>query len=127
MKKEWFSFLPGIFWTLLVAVLLTLPGSAFPTEDWLYLIWFDKWVHIGLFAAFVVIWAWGLKRRKTDLSRLPYLILLLAIISAAYGTGMEYVQKYWVPNRSFDGGDIIADMAGAFIGYLFSSKVYIKK
>lgn len=127
VKKEWTSFLPGIFWTLLVAVLLTLPGSAFPEEDWLDKIWFDKWVHIGLFAAFVVIWSWGFKRSHTAATRLPAVFLLLAILSAIYGTGMEFVQKYWVTNRSFDGGDILADLAGAILGYFFSRRVYIKK
>jgi hypothetical protein len=32
---------------------------------------------------------------------------------------MEFVQKYWVPNRSFDVTDIIADGVGCFGAYLF--------
>lgn len=51
----------------------------------------------------------------------------IAIIAFLYGIGMEFVQRYLVLNRSFDGGDIIADGIGALAGYLFSSRTYIKK
>jgi hypothetical protein len=40
---------------------------------------------------------------------------------------MEFVQKYFINNRSFDEGDIIADAAGCTLGVLFSLKRYIKK
>ena len=44
-----------------------------------------------------------------------------------YGIAMEFVQKYLIPNRSFDPGDILADAAGAAIGLFISLRVYIKK
>ena len=28
---------------------------------------------------------------------------------------MEFVQKYWIPNRSFELGDIVADSAGCLL------------
>ena len=40
---------------------------------------------------------------------------------------IEFVQKSWIPNRSFDIGDIIADGAGAAAGVIYSFKRYIKK
>jgi VanZ family protein len=33
---------------------------------------------------------------------------------------MEFVQENFIPNRSFDVGDIIADLAGSLIGYLIT-------
>jgi len=39
---------------------------------------------------------------------------------------MEVVQKYFIPNRSFDVKDIIADGFGCAIGLLISSRA-IKK
>ena len=125
--KRFLFLTPGLFWMIVCTILLTLPGSSFPKEDWLDKIWFDKWVHIGLFAVMVVIWCWGIQKGPANtqtLTRLFQWVLLLAIV---YGTGMEFVQKYLVVNRSFDGADIVADAAGAFIGYLFSRRVYIKK
>ncbi len=124
MKRILF-FIPATGWIIICTILLTLPGSSFPKEDWLDKIWFDKWVHIGLFAAIVVTWCWGVfKSGSENPARLYLQITMLASI---YGIAMEYVQKYLVVNRSFDGADIIADAAGAYIGYLFSRKVFRKK
>lgn len=124
MKRLLF-FTPGIGWLIICTILLTLPGSAFPQEDWLDKIWFDKWVHIGLFAVIVVTWSWGVQ--KGALQNPSGLFIRITILSILYGTGMEFVQKYLVVNRSFDGGDIIADAVGAYIGYLYSRKTFIKK
>ena len=40
---------------------------------------------------------------------------------------MEFVQKYFIPNRSFDVMDMIADGIGSVIGVIVAAKVYIKK
>jgi VanZ family protein len=114
------SILPAIGWLIICTILLVLPGSAFPKEDWLSKIWFDKWVHTGLFSIMVVLWCWGLQKK----SKKDY--LLFATVALAYGITMEFVQQHFVANRSFDIGDIIADAAGCLIGYWFSYR-YIKK
>jgi len=51
----------------------------------------------------------------------------IALGSGVYGVIMEYVQKYFIPNRSFDIGDILADTIGSIAGLVFATKVYIKK
>lgn len=127
MKKIRPSFIPGILWFALVTFLLTLPGSAIPKEDWLGKIWFDKWVHIGLFAVMVVLWCWALLRTQSKNGNLFKAFLFCAILWFAYGIGMEFVQKYFVSNRSFDEGDIIADGLGCLAGLMFSRRRYIKK
>lgn len=113
-------FFPAIGWLVLCTILLVLPGSSFPREDWLSKIWFDKWVHIGLFAVMVVLWCWGLLQKNKKH------FVLIAGVALVYGIVMEFVQQYFVSNRSFDIGDIIADAAGCIIGYFISSR-YIKK
>ena len=119
--------LPGILWIILCTILFTLPGSSFPKEDWLDKIWFDKWVHIGLIGLLVVSWCWGMQKKLTNKQKLAGIFRWILFLAIAYGVGMEFVQKHLVANRSFDGGDIIADSAGAIIGYLYSSRAYIKK
>ena len=47
------------------------------------------------------------------------------IIGIVYGIAMEIVQKYFIPFRSFDVGDIIADAIGSVVGYLFSIKKFM--
>jgi len=127
LKNQNRFFLPAIGWLFVSIVLLTLPGSAFPDEDWLDKLWFDKWVHIGMFGIMVVLSCWGLSKRENFSKKLKRHFILIGILCLIYGIAMEFIQKYWVPNRSFDMGDIIADGVGAATGVVFSLKRYIKK
>ncbi len=125
MKNPKYSLIPAIAWLIISTILLTLPGSTFPKEDWLSKIWFDKWVHIGLFGLMVFLWCWAfIKINKKDLKNI---FLTIAIIFLFYGIAMEFVQKYFIANRSFDVGDIIADAIGCVAGYFYCVRRYIKK
>jgi VanZ family protein len=126
LKKIKPSFIPAILWSAIVTILLTLPGSAFPSENWLDKIWFDKWVHIGLFSIIVFLWCWAMLRKKYKNTALKSIFIKIALIWFAYGIGMEFVQRYFIPNRSFDVGDIIADGAGCALGLIYSIRRYIK-
>lgn len=127
LKKVRPSFIPAIIWFFISVMLLTLPGSAFPKENWLDKIYADKLIHIGLFAILATLWCWAMLKRISSASKLKTVFIWIGFICLVYGIAMEFVQKYWIPNRSFDGGDIVADGAGAFLGVIFSSKRYIKK
>jgi VanZ family protein len=96
-----------------ISVLFTLPGSAFPKDDWLGKIWFDKWVHIGLFVGLSVAWSWALGLTTSKSLRVLFFIL------SFYGILVEVVQHQYIANRSFDVGDWIADMAGSLLGIWF--------
>jgi hypothetical protein len=127
LKKIKPSFLPAIFWFIISTILLTLPGSSFPKNDWLSKIWADKWIHIGLFAIMVFLWCWAMLKIYTANKRLKVIFIEVGIVGLIYGIGMEFVQKYFIPFRSFDVGDIIADAAGCIIGVVYSISGYIKK
>jgi len=43
-----------------------------------------------------------------------------------YGTIMEFVQKYWIPNRSFEILDIAADSVGCLLAYLYSRRRFLQ-
>ncbi len=107
-------------------VLLTLPGSAFPKENWLNKLWIDKWVHLLLFAVLVILWCRAVWKTGNRISLKKYFVGI-TILGIAYGTGMEFTQKYLVANRSFDVLDIVSDAAGCLIGLGFSLGRYIKK
>jgi VanZ family protein len=120
--------LPAMGWFILTTVLLVLPLPVVPEEKWfLNIPLFDKWVHIGLFAMLTVLLCWGLYKRKKSAEILRSHFITIGITCLVYGIVMEFIQKYFVPNRSFDGGDIIADGVGAALGCLFSIRRYIKK
>lgn len=120
------SFFFPILWLVISTILLTLPGSAFPKENWLGKIWFDKWVHIGMFAIMVWLCCWATHKKYTEVRKIRTAFIWIGLASLFYGIGMEFVQKYCIANRSFDVGDIIADAIGCTIGVLFSIRRYIK-
>ncbi len=109
-----------ILWTVFISVLFCLPGAALPKADWLSDIYFDKWVHIGFFTVLIFLWSWFLEAGKFS--------IFIATIAAAilYGLVVELVQHYFILNRSFDLGDLVADTVGALLG-LFGWKRFIKK
>jgi VanZ family protein len=109
----------AVFWLFIISFLFFLPGSALPKENCLDQVYFDKWVHFGFFALLLFLWRFYLPISK----RYHVLILVAAL---AYGTGVEYIQHYFIANRSFDLGDVIADMAGALAGVVIWDR-YIKK
>ena len=125
LKKIKPSFIPAIVWLIISTILLTIPGSALPQENWLGKIWFDKWVHIGMFSIMVFLCCWAIHKRLAENKKLTTVFLFIGLGCLLYGIGMEFVQKYFVANRSFDGGDIIADAVGCTIGFLYSSRRFI--
>ncbi len=121
------SFIPAIFWFILSTVLLILPGSKLPGEDWMGKIWLDKWIHIGMFSIMVILWCRPMLLKGFENNKLKNIFLSWGIGWLMYGIGMEFIQKYFIPNRSFDAGDIVADAIGCTIGVLYSIRRYIKK
>ena len=77
----------------------------------------------------VFLFGWGLLKRIKDPQKLKKMFYLLASLSLAYGIIMEFVQDNFIPNRSFDYGDIVADLIGCLAGLWLINKaasVYIK-
>jgi VanZ family protein len=87
-----------------------LPGNALPKTRMDLIPNFDKLVHFFLFALLAGL---VLKAQKKVTI---YNCLSIAALTLGYGIAMEYVQKYWVPHRSFDMMDIWADGLGAMAG-----------
>lgn len=102
----------AILWLLIISVLFFLPGSALPKEGWLDRIYFDKWVHFGFFTLLLFLWRFYFPETEKY-----HWILLPATL--LYGVAVEVVQHHFVVNRSFDIGDLAADMAGAVGGIMF--------
>jgi VanZ family protein len=114
----------ALTWSVFVTVMLCLPGSSFPKKKWFDEIWLDKWVHICFFSVMVFLWCWVMTTLTWKTIRLFYEIAFYFFL---YGVAMEFVQKYFIPNRSFDVMDMIADGIGGVIGVIIAAKVYIKK
>ena len=120
-------FLPAFVWLIMTTILLVLPGSSFPKEDWLSKIWFDKWVHIGLFAIMTFLWCRIRYPGFTGELQRKKILYYVAIAVIAYGVAMEFIQQFFVANRSFDYGDIVADALGSYAGYFLYTRLSVKK
>ena len=115
----------AVIWLLLVTSLLCIPGTKLPKITWQDKIWLDKWVHIFLFMILVTLWSKAYSNIKDTHSCSRKIFLQIMITGIVYGIAMEIVQKYFIPFRSFDVGDIIADAIGCFVGYLISIKKFM--
>lgn len=120
-------FIPAFIWLIISVVLLTLPGTAFPQENWMDKIWMDKWIHVGMFAIMALLICWAIYKTGIPIEKRRSYFITTGFICLGYGIIMEFVQLWFVAHRSFDTGDIIADGAGSFIGAWYSVKRYIKK
>lgn len=120
LQRPGFRLTMAILYLLIISVLFCMPGSAFPKNNWLSDIYFDKWVHIGFFAVLIILWNWAANSTHRKWST----IILVGAI--AYGLLVEAVQHNFIPNRGFDIGDWIADIAGSLLG-LWIWRRYIKK
>ena len=114
MKLRFILFIPAIIWFVITTILLVLPGPDIPTVNFLDVIYFDKWVHAGLFGGLTLFFSYPFLKAKRATKKL---LIYIAILSALYGVAMEYVQKYIAIDRDFDYYDMLADAAGCFISY----------
>lgn len=125
-RKITIYFLAAFSWLILVFVLLILPGSALPRQNWLTLVHADKWVHVGLFAILVFLWSSFFQALKKGNTTLKKIFLLICVTGICFGIVMELIQEYYVLHRSFEWADILADAGGCVAGWLFSIRVHKK-
>lgn len=114
VKAKFSSFIPALIWIVITTILLVLPGPDIPSISFLDKIYFDKWVHAGLFGGMTFLFSYPFIK---NLNATKKLLIYIAIVCALYGVAMEYVQKYFAFERDFDYYDMAADGVGCVIGY----------
>lgn len=116
--KKYFSklFFP-VAWTLIILILLMMPGNMLPDESHFKIPNFDKVVHISLFGGFVFLWCLYINTKNFPQAKNLKIFFAVFAIGISLGISMEFVQKYFIPFRDFSLGDIIADIIGASIAY----------
>lgn len=121
------KFLPGIAWFFLVLILICLPGDDLPkVGDWMSAIYFDKWVHVGLFS--ILAFLFMIPFCKSDMTRINKwsFIIKIAISISIWGLTTEFIQKFFIPGRSFDLLDWAADSVGVVLAVFVCRKLYLK-
>jgi VanZ family protein len=127
LQKTNASLVAALSWLIISTILLILPGAAFPKEDWLDRIWFDKWVHVVMFFIMVILWCMAFRKYNAANSYLKKTFVIVMLLCFVYGIIMEFIQGSFIEYRSFDAGDIAADAVGCVAGWWYSSGRYIKK
>ena len=107
-----YKFFPLSF-TLFTILLMCLPGSMVPGTGIFALKNLDKFVHVMLFGMNVLFWGWHYASTARDIANLRSIFVAATGLMITLGIVMEYVQMYFIPNRSFDVYDIVADVIGA--------------
>lgn len=123
MKK----YIPGIAWFFLVLTLICLPGDDLPkAESWMNAIYFDKWVHTGLFSMLAFLFMLPTAKSVLPVKAKWQTIIKIAVCVSLWGITTEVIQKFFIPGRSFDLTDWAADSFGAVVGVFVIAKIYPK-
>ena len=77
----------------------------------------DKIAHVIVFGVFVALWCLYFNTKNYSPKKRGVVFFFIFLIGMVNGIIVEYVQLYFIPNRSFDQGDIIADIISAGISY----------
>ncbi|HEY2727175.1 MAG TPA: VanZ family protein [Parafilimonas sp.] len=115
MKIKAVQFIPAIIWFIIANILFLMPGKDVPEIGFLDEIYFDKWVHAGLFFGLTFLTAYPFIKAGRSTKRL---LIKISITYAFYGVFIEFAQKYWATQRDFDVNDMVADAVGCAIGYI---------
>jgi len=122
------KFLPGIAWFFIIVYLTCTPASKLPQIGWLASIpQFDKMVHVGLFAVLTFLFCWPLSKSSIDRNQRLQYFIKIAVAASIWGLTIEFIQKFWIPSRSFDLWDWAADSAGALIAFFYCRWKFFSK
>jgi hypothetical protein len=99
-------------WALLIFFLSSIPGASFPASK---LFTYDKLLHASVYAVFGAFCFMALPRRWSR--KASVLVLISAVITTLYGFTDEFHQMF-VPGRSADLRDVLADSIGGLVGAL---------
>jgi VanZ family protein len=124
------KFIPGIAWFFVLMVLICLPGSDIPTVDtWLNTIYFDKWVHTGLFGMLGFLFMLPVFSKKLSIPYDEQLRCCIRVTMAVivWGITTEFIQLYFISGRNFDLLDWAADSFGALLAFAFVKWRFLKR
>ncbi len=121
------KFLPGIIWFVFVLILICIPGQEFPTVDtWFDLLFIDKWIHAFLFGMLAFLFMMPFLGADITINSKKHYLFRIALGASIWGLTTEFIQRFYIPHRSFDLLDWAADSLGILIAYIFSRKKILK-
>lgn len=107
------AYLPALLWSIFIFVLCLIPGKDIPHVP---IMGIDKIIHFTLFGVLIFLYLKSTRKGNKNLTQ-PHIILFLFLIMA-YGILLEIFQGNFVPGRTADLYDTIANSLGVICVYL---------
>ena len=123
------KFIPGFAWFFVVLFIICLPKEEIPEVDgwwgWLNKIYFDKWIHAGIFAVMAFLFMYPFLKAPLPEKEKWQALFWITIGISLWGFATELIQLM-VPGRSFDLLDWAADSLGGVIALFFCRKFFLQ-
>ncbi len=87
----------------------------------------DKLVHIGLFFFLVIGFSYPFNKSTISTATRLQWFLCFAVVGVLYGIAVEFIQKYYIPHRTFGIDDMIADTIGCIASYYCGRRFFVDK
>ena len=117
------KFIPGIAWFFLILIAVCIPGYDLPKADkWMITLNYDKIVHVALFAVLAFLFMYPIAKSSLSKKEKRNYFIKITIATAIWGLATELIQKFFIPSRSFDLTDLLADIMGGILALVFCKK-----
>lgn len=104
-----------ILWALFLLLITLTPGNAMPTTGNFNVPHSDKVVHFVGFGILAFLMSRGFKKQYSKIWLRNHYILCSLVLAISFGIIIEIFQLY-IPDRSFDLFDIVANTTGVLAG-----------
>ena len=124
MSKRFFKFhFPFILWLLVIFAESSMPGDFYPQVD---IVNVDKILHMGIYGLLAMLCYISLIHTEKVNTFTANPLMWTLIIGSLYGVSDEFHQLF-VPNRSCDFWDWVADASGVIIAVILIKNFLSKK
>ncbi len=124
-KLSFKSFGPAITWFVVVFILIILPEDNLPGKhSWLDITYLDKFVHIFMFALLTFLFLLPVAESSMFAKEKRFYFIRIGIAACIWGITTEFIQKFYVPTRSFDLLDWAADSLGVLIAIIYCRRFH---
>lgn len=127
-KKDGYKkFIPGIAWFFLTLIAISIPGKELPKfGPWFEQISVDKLIHTFLFGMLAALWMLPVALSTVNIQNKTHWFIKVTIATAIWGLAAELIQKYFIPMRSYDLVDLLANTLGAVVAFVYFKVKFAK-
>lgn len=119
------KFAPAIICFFLVLFLICLPENELPAKHgWLDITYLDKLVHVIMFATLTFLFLQPIADSDMYKKIKRHYFIRICLAMCIWGITTEFIQKFYIPSRSFDLFDWAADSVGIAAAWLYCRRFH---